>query len=169
MRAALARGRAAGLYWVPALKRHEAGHCHGRRVETPGARSSRAAGARGHELGDALGLGNFGVNLVTLPPGAGSAQRHWHSHEDEFVYLVEGELMLITEDGEQLLTAGQVAGFPAGRADGHHLVNQGAAPATYLEVGDRNPEDECSYPDIDLHYAPTPDGHVFTNKKGERY
>jgi uncharacterized cupin superfamily protein len=120
-------------------------------------------------LGDALGLGNFGVNLVTLPPGAGSAQRHWHSHEDEFVYLVEGELMLITEDGEQLLTAGQVAGFPAGRADGHHLVNQGAAPATYLEVGDRNPEDECSYPDIDLHYAPTPDGHVFTNKKGERY
>jgi uncharacterized cupin superfamily protein len=120
-------------------------------------------------LADALGLGNFGVNLVTLPPGAGSAQRHWHSHEDEFVYLVEGELTLITEDGEQLLTAGQVAGFPAGRADGHHLINHGAAPATYLEIGDRNPEDVCTYPDIDLHYAPTPDGHVFTNKKGERY
>jgi uncharacterized cupin superfamily protein len=120
-------------------------------------------------LGDALGLGNFGVNLVTLPPGAGSAQRHWHSHEDEFVYLVEGEITLVTEDGEQLLTAGQVAGFPAGRADGHHLVNKGGAPATYLEVGDRNAEDVCSYPDIDLHLAPTPDGQVYTDKKGERY
>ena len=120
-------------------------------------------------LGDALGLGNFGVNLVTLPPGAGSAQRHWHSHEDEFVYVVAGKLSLITEDGEQILTAGQVAGFPAGRADGHHLVNKGAAPATYLEVGDRNVEDVCSYPDIDLSVAPTPDGRVFTNKKGERY
>ncbi len=120
-------------------------------------------------LGDALGLGNFGVNLVTLPPGAGSAQRHWHSHEDEFVYVVAGELTLVTEDGEQLLAAGQVAGFPAGRADGHHLVNKGAAPATYLEVGDRSAEDVCSYPDIDLHLAPSPDGPVFTNKKGERY
>ena len=120
-------------------------------------------------LGDALGLGNFGVNLITLPPGAGSAQRHWHSHEDEFVYIVAGELTLITEDGAQLLTAGQVAGFPAGRADGHHLVNKGTAPATYLEVGDRNVEDVCSYPDIDLAVAPAPDGRVFTNKKGERY
>ncbi len=120
-------------------------------------------------LGDALGLGNFGVNLVTLPPGVASAQRHWHSHEDEFVYVVAGELALVTEDGEQLLAAGQVAGFPAGRADGHHLVNKGAAPATYLEVGDRSAEDVCSYPDIDLHLTPSPDGPVFTNKKGERY
>ncbi len=120
-------------------------------------------------LGDALGLGNFGVNLVTLPPGAASAQRHWHSHEDEFVYLVEGELTLITEDGEQVLCPGQIAGFPAGKADGHHLVNKGAAPATYLEIGDRNAEDVCTYPDIDLHLAPTPDGHVFTDKKGAPY
>ena len=120
-------------------------------------------------LGDALGLNNFGVNLVTLPPGAWSAQRHWHSHEDEFVYVVEGELTLITDGGEQALTAGQVAGFPAGTADGHHLVNKGTAPATYLEIGDRNAEDVCTYPDIDLHLAPTPDGHVFTDKKGEPY
>ncbi len=120
-------------------------------------------------LGDALGLNNFGVNLVTLPPGAWSAQRHWHSHEDEFVYVVEGELTLITEDGEQALTPGRVAGFPAGTADGHHLVNKGATPATYLEIGDRNAEDVCTYPDIDLHLAPIPDGHVFTNKKGEPY
>ncbi len=120
-------------------------------------------------LGDALGLTNFGVNLVILPPGAWSAQRHWHSHEDEFVYVVEGELTLVTEDGEQALMAGQVAGFPAGKADGHHLVNKSAAPATYLEVGDRNAEDVCAYPDVDLHLAPTPDGHVFTDKKGEPY
>ncbi len=120
-------------------------------------------------LGDALGLTNFGVNLVTLPPGAWSAQRHWHSHEDEFVYVLDGELTLITDGGEQALTAGQVAGFPAGKADGHHLVNKGSAPATYLEIGDRNAEDVCTYPDIDLHLAPTPDGHVFTDKKGEPY
>ncbi len=120
-------------------------------------------------LGDALGLANFGVNLVTLPPGAGSAQRHWHSHEDEFVYVIEGEITLITEDGEQLLTAGQVAGFPAGRADGHHLVNKGRAPATYLEIGDRRQADAVTYPDADLHLEPTPEGRVFTDKKGEPY
>jgi uncharacterized cupin superfamily protein len=120
-------------------------------------------------LGDALGLTKYGVNLVHMPPGAWSAQRHWHSHEDEFVYVVAGELTLVTEGGEQVLAAGQAAGFPAGRADGHNLVNKGTAPATYLEVGDRNAEDVCSYPDIDLHLAPTPDGHVFTNKEGEPY
>jgi uncharacterized cupin superfamily protein len=120
-------------------------------------------------LGDVLGLGNFGVNLVTLPPGAGSAQRHWHSLEDEFVYVVEGEVTLVTEDGEQVLAAGQAAGFPAGRADGHHLINKGTAPATYLEVGDRIAEDVCTYPDIDLHLGPTPDGRMFTTKKGAPY
>jgi uncharacterized cupin superfamily protein len=120
-------------------------------------------------LGDALGLNNFGVNLVTLPPGAWSAQRHWHSHEDEFVYVVEGELTLITEDGEQALIPGQVAGFPAGKADGHHLVNKGRAPATYLEIGDRRQADAVTYPDADLHLEPTPEGRVFTDKKGEPY
>jgi uncharacterized cupin superfamily protein len=114
-------------------------------------------------------LGNFGVNLVTLPPGAASAQRHWHSHEDEFVYVVEGELTLITEDGEQVLCPGHVAGFPAGKADGHHLVNKGTAPATYLEIGDRRREDAVTYPDADLHLEPTPEGRVFTDKKGEPY
>ncbi len=120
-------------------------------------------------LGDALGLTNFGVNLVILPPGAWSAQRHWHSHEDEFVYVVEGELTLITEDGEQALGAGQVAGFPADKADGHHLVNKGTTPATYLEVGDRRRDDAVTYPDVDLHLEPAPEGHVFTDKKGEPY
>ena len=120
-------------------------------------------------LGDALGLSNFGVNLVTLPPGAWSAQRHWHSHEDEFVYVVDGELTLITDGGEQALTAGQAAGFPAGKADGHHLVNKGSAPATYLEIGDRRGDDAVTYPDVDLHLPSTPEGRVFTNKKGEPY
>ena len=120
-------------------------------------------------LGDALGLNNFGVNLVTLPPGAWSAQRHWHSHEDEFVYLLDGALTLITDGGEQVLTAGQAAGFPAGKADGHHLVNKGTVPATYLEIGDRRRDDAVTYPDIDLHLDPAPEGRVFTNKKGEPY
>jgi uncharacterized cupin superfamily protein len=120
-------------------------------------------------LGDALGLSNFGVNLVTLPPGAWSAQRHWHSHEDEFVYVVEGELTLITDRGEQALTAGQVAGFPAGTADGHHLVNKGSAPATYLEIGDRPSEDTVTYPDVELHLESTPESRIFFNKKGEPY
>ncbi len=120
-------------------------------------------------LGDALGLTTCGVNLVTLPPGAWSAQRHWHSHEDEFVYVVDGELTLITEDGEQALGAGQVAGFPAGTADGHHLVNKGSAPATYLEIGDRRRDDAVTYPDVDLHLEPAPQGRVFTDKKGEPY
>ena len=120
-------------------------------------------------LGDALGLNTFGVNLVTLPPGAWSAQRHWHSHEDEFVYLLDGALTLITDGGEQVLTAGQAAGFPAGKADGHHLVNKGTVPATYLEIGDRRRDDAVTYPDIDLHLEPAPEGRVFTNKKGEPY
>ena len=120
-------------------------------------------------LGDALGLSNFGVNLVTLPPGAWSAQRHWHSHEDEFVYVLDGALTLITDGGEQALGAGQAAAFPAGEADGHHLVNKGTAPATYLEIGDRSDQDAVTYPDADLHLEPTPEGHVFTDKKGAPY
>lgn len=118
-------------------------------------------------LGDPLGLKDFGVNLTTLAPGAGSAQRHWHSAEDEFVYVVSGSLTLITDAGEQELGPGMVAGFPAGVQDGHCLVNRSDAPATFLEVGSRRPEiDEVGYPDVDLRVAP---GRVFTNKAGEPY
>ena len=102
------------------------------------------------QVGNALGLKNFGVNLVTLPPGTASSQRHWHSHQDEFVYMVEGEATLVTDGGEQALGPGMVAGFPAGRADGHHLVNRSAADVVYLEVGDRPPVDDVDYPDIDM-------------------
>ena len=102
------------------------------------------------KVGDALGLASFGVNLVTLPPGTASSQRHWHSHQDEFVYVVEGEATLVTDGGEQVLGPGMVAGFPAGRADGHHLVNRSEADVVYLEVGDRPPVDDVDYPDIDM-------------------
>src|SRR5215211_6336833 len=80
------------------------------------------AGRERCRLGDAAGLKNFGVNLTKLPPGCASSQRHWHTKQDEFVYVLEGELVLVTDGGEQVLTAGMAAGFPAGKPDGHHLV-----------------------------------------------
>lgn len=102
-------------------------------------------------LGEALGLKNFGVNLVRLPPGVTSSQRHWHSHEDEFLYVLEGEVELITDAGPQVLRQGACAGFPAGKPDGHHLVNRSATDALVLVVGDiRDGLDACDYPDIDL-------------------
>ena len=122
---------------------------------------------RKRALGDAAGLDQFGVNLVELPPGSWSAHRHWHSREDEFVYVLKGELVLVTDAGERTLAAGMAAGFPAGAADGHHLVNRSARPARYLEVGTRTSGvDECHYPDLDLFL--TKEG-VFTDKKGKPY
>jgi uncharacterized cupin superfamily protein len=107
-------------------------------------------------LGDALGLTRIGVNLVRILPGKASSMRHWHTHEDEFVYVLEGELVLRTEGGEQLLRAGMCAGFPAAARDGHHLINRSAAPATYLVVSNRDPEDTAHYPDpdVDLMWSP---------------
>ncbi len=120
-------------------------------------------------LGDLFGLSQFGVNLVEMPPGCWSSQRHWHSHEDEFVYVVSGELVLVTDAGEHAMRAGMVAGYPAGRADGHHLVNRSDQPAVYLEVGTRIAEDETVYPDIDMELRRRPGGHVFVHKNGEPY
>ncbi len=120
-------------------------------------------------LGNAAGLTSFGVNLVTMPPGAWSAQRHWHTAEDEFVYILSGEATLVTDAGEQVLGPGMAAGFPAGREDGHHLVNRSDAPVVYLEFGDCRPEDQCHYPDIDLFLGRRDGTAVFTNKKGEPY
>jgi uncharacterized cupin superfamily protein len=121
-------------------------------------------------LGDALGLNAFGVNLVRLPPGALSSQRHWHSHEDEFVYVLAGELTLITDAGEQLLKPGMAAGFPAGKGDGHHMANKGKDWAVYLEVGNRSLDDETTYPDIDLFLTSGRHGKQrFTKKNGEPY
>jgi uncharacterized cupin superfamily protein len=110
----------------------------------------RVAGREKRKLGDALGLKNFGVNLTTIKPGSASALRHWHARQDEFVYIISGELVLITDAGEQRLAAGMCAGFAAGKADGHHLVNRSNRDAVYLEVGDRTSGDAATYPDDDL-------------------
>jgi uncharacterized cupin superfamily protein len=101
-------------------------------------------------LGDAGGITQFGVNLLQLPPGAASSQRHWHSSEDEFVYVLSGEVTLVTDKGEELLRAGDCAGFPKGVADGHQLINKSAAPAFCLEIGTRTNDDVCTYSDIDM-------------------
>ncbi|MGH7021776.1 MAG: cupin domain-containing protein [Brevundimonas sp.] len=102
-------------------------------------------------LGDAVGLDQFGVNLLRLPAGAWSSLRHWHSAEDEFVWVVEGEVVLVEEDGETVLTAGDCAGFKAGGANGHKIENRSYREAVLLEVGSRRPtEDACDYPDIDM-------------------
>jgi len=121
-------------------------------------------------LGDPCGLTQFGANLVELPPGCWSSQRHWHSHEDELVYVVSGELTLVTDAGEQRLGPGMIAGFPAGDANGHHLINRSGAPATYLEIGTRIAEDGAVYSDIDMEVRPRPEGgHVYVRKSGEPY
>lgn len=118
-------------------------------------------------LGDAGGLTQFGVNLVELKPGAASSQRHWHTLEDEFVTIVSGELVLITDEGETLMRAGDCAAFPAGRPNGHHLVNRSWANALFLVVGSRPKGDRAEYPDIDLKY----DGatKTYTHKDGTPY
>ncbi len=119
-------------------------------------------------LGDAAGLTHFGVNLTCLPAGAWSAQRHWHTAEDEFIYIVEGELVLVTDAGEETLRAGDCAGFKAGVADGHHLQNRTDRDAVFLEVGSRRPDDdEVAYPDIDLKALQGRAGYAHAN--GEPY
>jgi uncharacterized cupin superfamily protein len=120
-------------------------------------------------LGDALGLTQFGVNLVELPAGCWSSQRHWHTHEDEFVLVLEGELTLVTDAGEQVLRPGMAAGFPAGKADGHHLINRTDRPAVYLEVGTRDALDEVDYPDIDIAVRQRDGRELFVRKSGEPY
>lgn len=112
-------------------------------------------GAAWRRLGEAVGLTDFGVNLVRLPPGKWSSQRHWHTHEDELVFVLEGEVVLVEDDGDHVLRAGDCAGWKAGVANGHCLQNRGDRDAVYLEVGSRKPdEDECDYPDIDMVTGP---------------
>jgi uncharacterized cupin superfamily protein len=96
------------------------------------------------------GLTQFGVNRTVIEPGAWSSQRHWHSHEDELVWVLEGELTLVTDDGEEVLRAGDCAAFRRGDPDGHHLINKSGLPATVLEIGNSDPNDRCVYSDIDM-------------------
>jgi uncharacterized cupin superfamily protein len=104
-----------------------------------------------------------------LPPGAWSSQRHWHANEDEFVYVIEGEITLVTDDGEIVLREGMAAGFPAGKPDGHHLINRGDKLARYLEVGTRSPNEVAEYSDIDMVARKEGGRFVFTRKNGEPY
>jgi uncharacterized cupin superfamily protein len=129
--------------------------------------ASPCASRTRRRLGDAGGLNDFGVNLMTLPPGGWSSQRHWHSHEDEFVYVLEGELALVEDGGETLLRAGECAAFPKGTGNGHHLINRSSVVAAYLEVGSRNPDDLTTCSDIDMMSSST-DGR-FVHKDGSPY
>ena len=118
-------------------------------------------------LGDVGGLTRFGVNLVELQPGAASSQRHWHSHEDEFVMMVSGELVLITDEGETLMRAGDCAAFPAGKPNGHQLVNRSWGPGVFLVVGSRDKADIATYPDVDLRFEGATNS--YTHKDGSPY
>lgn len=129
---------------------------------------SRMGDRTKRRLGPASGLTHFGVNLVTLGPGGQSALRHWHTLEDEFVYVLEGEVVLVTDEGEQALHAGQCAGYPAGRSNGHHFINRSKASARYLEIGDRVDGDEPRYPDDDLKWAGDASGG-YVHKDGSSY
>ena len=118
-------------------------------------------------VGDVAGLTQFGVNLTRLPAGAWSSQRHWHSHEDEFVYVLAGELTLVEDGGETVLRAGDCAAFPKGSGNGHHMINKSDAVAIYLEVGSRNRDDLTTCSDIDL-MSSNADGR-FVHKDGTPY
>lgn len=120
-------------------------------------------------LGEVVGLTQFGVNLTRLKPGAASALRHWHEAEDEFVYVLAGEITLIEDGGSTVLQAGDAAGFKAGVANGHHLVNESRRDALYLEVGTRATRERAHYPDVDLVYEKDESGFRFSRRSGEPY
>jgi len=122
-------------------------------------------------LGDAAGLTQFGVNLVTLKPGVWSSQRHWHSHEDEFVYVLDGEATLCTDEGETLVRAGECAGFKAGEQNGHCLKNLSDVDVVFLVVGSRHDEDHGEYSDIDMKFGADRyrAGGNYMRKNGEPY
>jgi uncharacterized cupin superfamily protein len=126
------------------------------------ARSNRA-------LGDVFGLTRFGVNLLTLALGVWSSQRHWHTLEDELVYVLEGNPSLIDDSGEILLTPGKVVGFPAGVGNSHHIVNNGSVPARLIVIGSRDPDDDVFYGDIDMQILKRAEGGAFTRRSGESY
>ena len=121
-------------------------------------------------VGDAFGLTKIGVNLTTLPPGKESSMRHWHTVEDEMIYVLEGEVVLRTDEGEQVLRAGMCAGFRAGDSNGHQLINRSDKAARYLEISNRDPADGAHYNDVDLAMHRDAAGkNVFTHKDGSAY
>src|SRR5579862_8479389 len=120
-------------------------------------------------LGNAVGLDQFGVNLTTLKPGASSALRHWHEMEDEFVYILEGEVVLVEDEGETVLKPGDAAGFKANSGNGHHLVNKTTNDVVYLEIGTRSKHEQVEYSDVDMLVISDEKGARYTHKNGEPY
>jgi len=120
-------------------------------------------------LGEAAGLTQFGVNIEKLLPGGMSSQRHWHENEDEFLYMLTGEVVLVEDDGEHVITEGMAVGWKAGDSNAHHLINRSTEPAFYLIIGTRADSDTCHYPDIDLHYSRQNGERQFTHKDGTPY
>ncbi|MGH6670455.1 MAG: cupin domain-containing protein [Xanthobacteraceae bacterium] len=120
-------------------------------------------------LGNAAGLDQFGVNLTTLKPGAASALRHWHAQEDELIYVIEGEVMLVDNDGETVLKPGDAAGFKANDRNGHQLVNKSNLDVVYLEIGARSKHERVDYPDVDLLVVRDENGMRYTHRNGDPY
>jgi uncharacterized cupin superfamily protein len=131
--------------------------------------ASRMMGREKRPLGDVFGLTNFGVNLTSLAPGAVSSLRHAHTKQDEFVYILKGHPTLHTDEGHTQLSPGMCAGFKAGTGNGHHLINDTAEEVVYLEIGDRTPGDEGSYPDDDLKALLVADKWAYVHKDGRPY
>ncbi|MGC2166884.1 MAG: cupin domain-containing protein [Gallionella sp.] len=131
--------------------------------------ASRVAGREKRPLGDLFGLTNFGVNLTRMSPGAGSALRHAHATQDEFLYIVQGDAVLVTNDGETPISAGMCAGFKFGTGNAHQLLNRSNEEVIYLEVGDRSAGDSVVYPDDDLHAALVDGKWQFSQKDGTPY
>jgi len=131
--------------------------------------ASRMAGRRKHPLGDLFGLSNFGVNLTRLAPGGASSLRHAHTRQDEFIYILQGHPTLHTDAGRTALAPGMCAGFKAGTGNGHRLINETAEEVVYLEVGDRTPGDEASYPDDDLKALLVDGKWTFVHEDGSAY
>jgi uncharacterized cupin superfamily protein len=141
-------------------------------VESTGYPGSLAECVRGRSyqrLTEAAGLTQFGVNICRLQPGAASSIRHWHKNEDEFVMMLEGELILIENEGETVMRPGDCAGFKAGVANGHHLVNRSCKVAALLVIGTRAKYETAHYPDVDLHFVRDASGSRYTHKDGTAY
>jgi uncharacterized cupin superfamily protein len=131
--------------------------------------AATVAGRAKRALGDLFGLSQFGVNLTVLAPGTSSSERHWHETEDEFVFVLEGEVVLIDGEGEHVLGPGMCAGFKAGVPNGHKLVNRSSAPVTVLEVGTRSDGDRAHYPEADMQAVKQDGKFTITRKDGTPY
>ncbi len=139
------------------------------RTNYPAPFDRMVAGRSRKRLGNAAGLDQFGVNLTTLKPGSASSQRHWHEKEDEFIYMLDGELVLIEDDGETVLRPGDAAAFKANNRNGHHLVNKSNRDAVFLEIGTRWKDERAHYSDVDMTFVRDDNGIRYTHKDGKPY